>query len=212
MTKLTQPVADRLATLLREAPHKIPWDGPDRAKAQGWCVSAASVIHAVVADPKHPYRTEARMQVASVDMDLDGAVSVLLGMLQHVQQDFEAGLLNLEARVSAQTFDDLLDHADAYLGQKRHEPAGVLAGVVFEDTVRKLCDKHGILQDGIPLENLLSELVKKSVMTPFERKEASTAAALRTSATHARWAEYGLVQVGPVIDFTRRLIREKLAS
>jgi hypothetical protein len=63
-------------------------------------------------------------------------------------------------QVAAQTFDDLLDHAEEYLKQRRKEPAGVLTGVVFEDTIRKLCRRHNVLETGLKLDLLLSDLVK----------------------------------------------------
>ena len=36
-------------------------------------------------------------------------------------------------------FDDFLDHGEAYLKAGRKDPAGVIAGVVLEDTIRRIC-------------------------------------------------------------------------
>jgi hypothetical protein len=216
MPQLSQTIAKRLEELLNAPPECIVSqsgtfkNSAGVALGRGWRISAVSLIATVVADPQHPYRVAAAENLTSIY--LAGACSSLFGQLQELRRDFEAGLLaNLEGQVSAQTFDDLLDHAEAYLRDKRHEPAGVLAGVVFEDTVRKLCDKHAIPQDGVPLDTLLTALVKAGVITPLERKEGTTAAAVRTSATHARWDEYKADQVETVVRLTRRLIREKLA-
>jgi hypothetical protein len=216
MPQLSHTIAKRLEELLNDPPECIlsasglfrNSDGATRGR--GWRISAVSLIATVVVDPQHPYRIAAAENLTSIY--LVGACNALFGQLQELKRDFEAGLLsNLEGQVSAQTFDDLLDHAEAYLQDKRHEPAGVLAGVVFEDTVRKLCGKHAIPQDGVPLDTLLTGLVKAGVITPLERKEGTTAAALRTSATHARWDEYKADQVETVVRLTRRLLREKLA-
>jgi hypothetical protein len=95
---------------------------------------------------------------------------------------------------------------------RRKEPAGVLTGVVFEDTIHKLCARHEIPHQGVSLEPLLTALNSKSVLTPLERKEGTTAAALRTSATHARWTEFESDQVKTVLAFTRRLLRDKLGA
>jgi hypothetical protein len=133
--------------------------------------------------------------------------------LQQMQLDAEAGLLaRIEARVSAENFDDLLDHAAQYLADGRHEPAGVLAGVVFEDTIRRLCDSHGIEHRDKELDAAMNALKAKGVLTKLEQKEGITAADLRGNATHANWQAFKASQVTPVIDFTRRLIREKLAT
>jgi hypothetical protein len=132
-------------------------------------------------------------------------------ILTHLAADITAGLLfDVEARVSAETFDDLLDHAEAYLADGRHQPAGVLAGVVFEDTIRRLCEKHGIGQRGKELDSLLNALKAASVLTKLEGKEGIAAADVRNKATHAQWGEFNGDQVRVVIAFARRLIREKL--
>ena len=220
MPQLSQTINDRVAALLKRPPSNIGSQSgllkaqADIPAAQGWCVSAASLVVAIVPNANHPYRVAAAECLTKLyGRHLPGACSALFGLLTNLRDDFEAGILtNLEAQVSAQTFDDLLDHADAYLEAKRREPSGVLAGVVFEDTVRKLCDKHSIPQNGIQLDTLLSDLVKAGVITALERKEGTTAAALRTAATHARWIEFELDQVATVLRFTRRLIREKLAA
>ena len=145
--------------------------------------------------------------------DVIGASSALLSLLFGIKLDFEAGLLSkLEAQVTAQTFDDLLDHAEEYLSKRRKQPAGILTGVVFEDTIRQLCRRNNIFEMGSNLDLLLSELVKKGVLLPIDRADCTTAANLRTSATHARWEEFGEENVKSVLAFTRRLIREKLAA
>jgi hypothetical protein len=108
----------------------------------------------------------------------------MLGVLRQLKSDFEAGFLsNLESQVAAQTLDDFLDHAEAYLKERRKEPAGVLTGVVFEDSIRQLCRRHNIIEVGSNLDLLLSELVKKDVIRPIDRSDCTTAAKLRTSAT-----------------------------
>jgi hypothetical protein len=90
---------------------------------------------------------------------LDNAISQMSALLTGLKGDIEAGMIvDLEARVSGETFDDLLDHAAAYLSEGRHEPAGVLAGVVFEDTIRRLSAKHGIDPAGKELDSLLNAL------------------------------------------------------
>jgi hypothetical protein len=183
-----------------------------RAEAHAWSVSAMAVITVVVKDAMHPYRTQLTLHNLSLSSDVRGTSSKLLALLKRLKADFEAGILsNLEDRVAAQTFDDLLDHALFYLQHKRKDPAGVLTGVVFEDTVRKMCRRRNIPEDNVPMDKLLSALVDANVITPLERKSATAAAGLRTSATHARWEEFAAADVEEVLRFTRRLIREKLA-
>lgn len=184
-------------------------------EAAGWLISAANLLHAIAGNQlSHPYHT--LVSTAKLYANTNQAwncATTMLGVLRQLKADFEAGLLtNLEAQVAAQTFDDLLDHAQEYLRQRRKEPAGVLTGVVFEDTIRKLCRRHNMTEEGINLDALLSELVKKNVLLPIDRADCTTAARLRTSATHARWDEFGEENVKSVLAFTRRLIRDKLVA
>jgi hypothetical protein len=41
--------------------------------------------------------------------------------------------------VIAVTFDDFLDHDGEYLRHGKRDEAAVLAGIVFEDTIRRIC-------------------------------------------------------------------------
>jgi hypothetical protein len=132
-------------------------------------------------------------------------------ILKQSLADIDRGLLQtLERQVSSETFDDLIDHADAYLGEGRKDPAGVIAGVVFEDTIRRLCRANGINDVGKTLDPMISDLANGRILTSLEAKEARAAAGLRTSATHALWSEFTADQVRATVTLTRRLIREKL--
>lgn len=219
MPELSQSIAKRLNELLETLPQcLVRSDGsfediPGVSRGHGWCVSAASIIAAVVTEPSHPYRTMAAASLGLMQKQIVDACAALHGQLQQLKYDFEAGLLsNLESRVSGETFDDLLDHAEAYLKDGRREPAGVLAGVVFEDTIRTLSRKHDIDPAGRELDNLLAALKAKGVLTKLEQKEGVTAAEVRAKATHAEWSAFNAEQAEATIKFTRRLIREKLVT
>lgn len=82
--------------------------------------------------------------------------------------------------------------------------AGVIAGVVFEDAVRRICRKHSISENGVKLDGLISELVKMNALTEMKAKRARAAAGVRTSATHARWEEFTEGDVEAAIASPRR--------
>jgi hypothetical protein len=216
MPKLSQVIEKRLQDLIADQPPFAAGAHPAvdqalRVHAYGWCASAASIIEAVT-PPGHPYRMAMIPPMARLDTNPAGTKGAMLSLLHRLQADFEAGLLTkMETQVAAQTFDDLLDHAQEYLRQRRKEPAGILTGVVFEDTIRQLCRRHKIVEMKRNLDLLLSELVNNDIIKPIDRDMCTAAAKLRTSATHARWDEFEEHHVGPVLTFTRRLICEKLA-
>jgi hypothetical protein len=115
-------------------------------------------------------------------------------------------LTTVENHAIAVTFDDFLDHGVEYLKHGRKDEAAVIAGIVFEDTIRRICRVQEIAENKVQLDILITELAKRDVLTALEAKRARAAAGLRTSAAHARWEEIKLGDVDPVIQFTRELM------
>jgi hypothetical protein len=92
------------------------------------------------------------------------------------------------------------------VGGRRH------LGIVFQDTIWRICRVLGVSESGVALDTLITELTKRDplVLTALKAKRAGAAAALRTSAAHARWDEFELSDVEPVIELTRELIAARL--
>lgn len=211
LAKLDSLIAARPAVNVPET-HSV--HGDMAADCMGWLSSAGHVVAMVLPTGDEPCRRFVMKIIESAVQEplyCHVHASHVAGILKQLRGDIATGLLfNVEDRVSAETFDDLLDHADAYLADGRHQPAGVLAGVVFEDTVRRLCEKHGIEQRDRELDSILSALKSANVITKLEQKEGITSAEVRAKATHAQWDAFNGDQVRAVINFARRLIREKL--
>jgi len=178
----------------------------------GWLASAQNIVHLVVTNPVNPYRATVD-KVCSTDLGYDvpnsvGEVSVILRSLL---QDIDSGLLaSIEDQTRASVFDDFLDHAKEYAKDKRKKEAGVIAGVVFEDTLRGICRNTGIEEKDKKLDSLIDKLVKAGTLTQVKAKRAKVAAHVRTKATHAQWDEFELEDVNTTIDFTEELILKHL--
>jgi len=65
-------------------------------------------------------------------------------------------------------------------------------------------------ENGVALETLIADLAKRDVLRALKAKRARAAAGLRTSAAHARWEEFEIGDVTPVIEFTKELIAAHL--
>lgn len=186
---------------------------------EGWFVSAITAIQMVVSDPFHPYN----MQCGTIRSRFDTAyishpvnqnttksecVGQIVSILESLLVDVEAGMISTIAdRVRAETFDDFWDHAEKYFNEGRKE-SGVIAGVVFEDTIRRMGKNKEI--PATKLEDIINALVKAEVLTKVKAKRAKVAADVRTQATHAKWDEFELSDVKVTIDFTRELISTHL--
>jgi hypothetical protein len=110
------------------------------------------------------------------------------------------------------SFGDFLDHGEAYYIEGRKNESGAIAGVVFENTIRRMCDKHKISEKGKKLDDLISALSKANVLSKTKAKRARVAAHVRTQATHAQWGEFDLSDVGVTIAFCRELLLQNLGK
>jgi hypothetical protein len=180
---------------------------------RAWLVAAQAAVQLVCPSNDSPYHSRAQ-QIASQATNAvltSLSVSEMAALLSRVLEEIERGLLTtIENYAIAVTFDDFLDHGVAYLKGGKKDEAAVIAGIVFEDTVRRICRVLEMAENGVPLDALISELTKRDVLTALKAKRARAAAGLRTSAAHARWEEIQLSDVNPVIEFTRELMAAHL--
>jgi hypothetical protein len=190
----------------------------DRADALGWLASASQLVRAHVSDPTNVYRERVEAMARSSDnYFVHNQVEKVASLIARLADDIDAGLLGSpEDRASAATFDDLLDHARAYLDDGRKDPGGVLAGVVFEDSARRTFRNVSKQDDaGKDLESIINYLKAHPVGNPTisgtQAKRAKVAADVRTQATHARWPEFTASDVEETIKFTREFIEKHLA-
>ncbi|MCJ0764163.1 hypothetical protein [Variovorax terrae] len=174
-------------------------------ECSGWIASATNLIKVIYPDPTSSYQQMAIFALAT-NGEAD-KVGKLTAILVALLIDVKAGVVNKVAdAVRAEVFDDFLDQAEHYLQGNKTAQAGVIAGVVFEDTIRKACEKRQIPQKGVELEQLISTLVKTGVLIEIKAKRARAAAGVRTKATHAQWDEFGRDDVAAAIKLTRELI------
>jgi len=182
------------------------------ADCSAWITAAQNAVHLVFTSPDAPYRLKAdRIAGKPNSFTTHNAVGELASVLRNMVVDASAGLLaSVANQARAETFDDFLDHAVAYLKEGRKNEAGVIAGVVFEDTLRQICRNECIAEKGLRLDGLISELTTRGELSGVKAKRARVAAHVRTKASHAQWDEYEVEDVRATIEFTRELISAKL--
>jgi len=133
-----------------------------------------------------------------------GEVASLLIELNH---DIENGLLaSVADKARAETFDNFLDHAKEYAKENLKNEAGVIAGVVFEDCLRRICRKYGKDDKEEKLDALITYLAQKEIFSQTKAKRARAAAHVLTKATHAQWDEFDINDVQGTISFTEELL------
>ena len=133
-------------------------------------------------------------------------------ILKFLLSDIEAGLItSIEDQTKAFVFDELLDHAKDLLNKKQKDPAGIIAGVAFEDTFRNICRKNNISEQDVKLNKLIAEVRKKiDTFNQAKAERAESAANVRTQATHARWKNFDKKDVRATIEITEEFIQSYL--
>jgi hypothetical protein len=158
----------------------------EHRKVTGLPATLAPIGHSEIGDKPNP----APLRRPPVRDLIDVLVSDTAGVLRRLLDDIKGGLLTtVENHATAVTFDDFLDHAAEYLKAGRKDEAAVIAGIVFEDTLRRVCRVREIAERNVPLATLIAQLVKRGVMTELKAKRARVARGLRPSTAHARWED-----------------------
>jgi hypothetical protein len=212
---LEEAIRRKIEELVRRAPSIISEARKTVAslgKGEGWVTEAVNVIEVAIPIESNSYRRRVR-ELEKRPIGVDGKVAAIAACLRAFLPDVDAGLIaDFGNKVRAETFDDFLDHAGEYCQQRDKPAAGVLAGVVFEDTIRRICRDKGITDKGQDLEQLINTLARQHIITGQQSKQAKLAAHVRTKATHALWDEYDLDGVAAAIQLTRTFLREHLGG
>lgn len=181
---------------------------------EGWLTESLHVVELIFPDSGATYRYRIE-EIMDQELWSPGYKAVAISsMLRGLLEDIELGLITkLSNKIKAETFDDFLDHAEEYRSKNRKNEAGVIAGVVFEDTIRRVYrEKIGESDVGKSLEDLINALTKRQIITAQQSKQAKVAAHVRTKATHAQWEEFDLSGVEATIHVTRRMLGDHLGA
>lgn len=181
---------------------------------EGWLTEALHVVELIFPNPNSIYR--ARVEEFADDDSTHSTYKVkhIGAILRGLSRDIEDGLIaNLANKIRAEAFDDFLDHAEVYHVAGRKNEAGVIAGVVFEDTIRRVFREKVAQPDaGKSLEDIINTLAKFQTLSSQQSKQAKVAAHVRTKATHAQWDEFDMSGVEATIHLTRRLLGDHLGA
>jgi hypothetical protein len=172
-------VREKIAQLIERADvfADRPTGGRDErwlADGHAWLTEAINVVELALPDRTQVYRLHITNAIFGTVIE---RVLRVASTLRSLLADVDAGLVGtITNKVRAKTFDNFLDHAVEYRNENRKVEAGVIAGVVFEDTMRKIyADKvHSVARP--ELEQVIIELTKRGVITEEQAKQARVAA------------------------------------
>jgi len=183
-----------------------------KQECSGWIASALHIIELITSNKTNDYYLHSK-KIADKEYGyiINQQVGELTYLLEYLKNDIKEGLLtSIAERARAETFDNFLDHAQKYYDNNQKNESGVISGVVFEDTIRRICAKNSIPENGIKLDKLINDLSAANIISQVKAKRARVAAHVRTKATHAQWDEFDLAEVEETIKITREFIEKYL--
>jgi hypothetical protein len=104
--------------------------------------------------------------------------------------------------------DDILDQAKELLGNGYKDPAGVLAGVALEVTLKEMCTKSGMPHN--KLDKMNTDLCKAGKYNMAKQKQITAWADLRNKAAHGQWSDYNQADISDFINGVERFIADFL--
>jgi hypothetical protein len=174
----SKAVKERIEELIAQAPGLLPgYDDYHRQLA--WLTSAQYAVQLVCSSSTNPYFKAAQDHVTRGISNDREEVPGMAALMTRLLEEIDRGLLTtIENHAIAATFDDFLDHGAEYLKHGRKNEAAVIAGIVFEDTIRPICRVLRVTENADALDALISELAKQHppVLTTLKAKRARAAA------------------------------------
>jgi hypothetical protein len=134
------------------------------------------------------------------------------GIVEAAQRDFEAGLLfDMRALISAELLGDFIEQAETLLSAEYHVPAASLAGAVLEDTLRKLCERHGVpVPQSTKVDSLNTELARANVYNKLVQKRITALADIRNNADHGHFDKFKKEDVEDMVKWVRAFAADYL--
>lgn len=215
-TKRLEQLDIRIKAILGNPKEIDPKHADRHAEAKALVIATGSLFEKLFESPSLYAKAFAKISISESshnDLWNRAQLEMLRSIVGDVRDEIGLGLLaNFESQVQAGIFEEFIDYADAFLTLKRKNEAGVIAGVTFEDTIRKLCLKNKIAEKSRRLEDLISDLARGDILNALEAKRSRVGAHVRTKATHAQWDEFDESAVREVIEFIRGTLLLRLAS
>lgn len=135
-----------------------------------------------------------------------------LGVLNAAYRDYQGGLLfDLRSLIAAELLGDFVGQAEYLLSEGYYAPAASLAGAVLEDSLRKLCDLHGIAYPQKTSINQLNvDLARAQIYNALVQKQITAFADLRNKADHGKFDEFKTADVQDMLQRVRRFATDYL--
>ncbi|MDR3530192.1 MAG: hypothetical protein P4L90_06535 [Rhodopila sp.] len=134
------------------------------------------------------------------------------GVLRAARDDYQRGLLfDIRTLITAEVFTDFIEQADHLLSCDYHIAAASLLGAVLEDSLRKLCERHGIEnKERTAIDALNADLARAEVYSKLVQKRITSFADIRNNAAHGHFERVPKQDVEDMLTWVRRFVADRL--
>ncbi len=135
-----------------------------------------------------------------------------LGVVEAAQRDFEDGLLfNVRSLIAAELLGDFIEQAETLLTAGYYIPVASLAGAILEDTLRKICEKHGVpISDSTKIDRLNADLARAEIYDKLVQKRITAIADIRNNADHGHFEKFKKDDVADTVKWIRSFAADQL--
>jgi len=135
-----------------------------------------------------------------------------LGVVEAAQRDFEDGLLfNVRSLIAAELLGDFIEQAETLLTAGYYIPVASLAGAILEDTLRKICEKHGVpIPDSTKIDRLNADLARAEIYDKLVQKRITAIADIRNNADHGHFEKFKKDDVADTVKWIRSFAADQL--
>lgn len=161
----------------------ISGDFIDNHLFTNWKIKALHLIATCCGENSEHYRGFVKRQDGGGYSTNHSTMLQLKAVFEAAQEDFEGGYLtSVRSMVQAEVFSTELDQANELMKGGYIVAAAVIAGVVLETTMRRLCEDAGI--EPSSLNKMNADLTKAGVYNLLVNKRITALADIRNNAAH----------------------------
>jgi hypothetical protein len=191
MSTIDQKLRTHISSLIEEGEvlaigtdeYNLPKDAKHASQCTGWIAAASNVVKVICTDVTNSYRTSDIHLVLESQLKpgiINRTVGSFTELLKRLLSDAENGLISsIASQASAEALDDLLDLAIEYHSLKRIDGSSIISTAVFEDTVRRIVRRNGIIDKDVKTDTLITILAKKDIISSITAKRCRAAAGVR---------------------------------
>lgn len=131
--------------------------------------------------------------IAGVKHDKYDDSVIGVSILNSAKDDIEGDhLLEVEALVSAEIFDDFMEMAEYLLEQGYYHVSASLVGAILEESLRRLADRNNVkLKSKESISSLNQKLTDSGLYNRLKYRQIQAWEAIRNAADHGEFDEYG---------------------